>query len=169
MKLHVEGIVKEYRRRKVVDDVSFHVNQGRLWDFSVQTGPAKPPPSTPSWAWSSPMRDPCSSTAKTLPAFPCTSVRKGIGYLAQEASVFRKMTVEDNIAAVFEWRGFAKKEITERTEALLTEFGLQKIRKTRGDLLSGGSAAARKLRAPRFRPAFHSPGRAFCRRRSYRR
>ena len=64
--------------------------------------------------------------------------QKGIGYLAQEASVFRKMTVEDNIAAVLEWRGFSKKDIQLQTQSLLEEFGLEKIRSNRGDLLSGG-------------------------------
>ena len=64
--------------------------------------------------------------------------QKGIGYLAQDPSVFRKMTVEDNIAAVLEWRGLNKNEIKSRTDILLDEFSLTRIRNTRGDLLSGG-------------------------------
>ena len=64
--------------------------------------------------------------------------RKGIGYLAQEASVFRNMSVEDNIKAVLELSKFSKAEQAERTENLLTEFGLQKIRKSKGITLSGG-------------------------------
>jgi lipopolysaccharide export system ATP-binding protein len=62
----------------------------------------------------------------------------GIGYLAQEASVFRKLTVEDNIRAVLEMSKFKKPEQKERLESLLEEFGLIKVRKNRGDLLSGG-------------------------------
>jgi lipopolysaccharide export system ATP-binding protein len=62
----------------------------------------------------------------------------GVGYLSQEASIFRKLSVENNIAAVLEWRGFSRKEVNARTEELLQEFGLTKVRSTRGDLLSGG-------------------------------
>ena len=72
----------------------------------------------------------------------------GIGYLAQEASVFRKLSVEDNIKGVLEMTSLSKEEQAERLEELLNEFGLQHIRKTRGDLLSGESAAGRKLLAP---------------------
>jgi lipopolysaccharide export system ATP-binding protein len=64
--------------------------------------------------------------------------QKGIGYLAQEASVFRKLSVEDNIKAVLEMTKLNKKEQAEKLEGLLNEFGLQHIRKNRGDLLSGG-------------------------------
>jgi lipopolysaccharide export system ATP-binding protein len=62
----------------------------------------------------------------------------GVGYLSQEASIFRKLSVENNIAAVLEWRGFSRREVNARTEELLQEFGLTKVRSTRGDLLSGG-------------------------------
>jgi lipopolysaccharide export system ATP-binding protein len=62
----------------------------------------------------------------------------GVGYLSQEASIFRKLSVENNIAAVLEWRGFSRREVNDRTEELLQEFGLTKVRSTRGDLLSGG-------------------------------
>jgi lipopolysaccharide export system ATP-binding protein len=64
--------------------------------------------------------------------------QKGIGYLAQEASVFRKLSVEDNISAILEMTKLSKTEQKEKLENLLTEFGLQHIRKSRGDLLSGG-------------------------------
>jgi lipopolysaccharide export system ATP-binding protein len=62
----------------------------------------------------------------------------GIGYLAQEASVFRKLSVEDNVAAVLEWRGFDRAEVRRRTDELLDEFSLTKVRASRGELLSGG-------------------------------
>ena len=64
--------------------------------------------------------------------------QSGIGYLAQEASVFRKLSVEDNIRAVLEMTKLSKEEQNRKTESLLDEFGLQRIRKSRGDLLSGG-------------------------------
>jgi lipopolysaccharide export system ATP-binding protein len=64
--------------------------------------------------------------------------QNGIGYLAQESSVFRKMTVEDNIHSVLQMTKLTKKEQTDKVESLLDEFGLQAIRKSRGDLLSGG-------------------------------
>jgi lipopolysaccharide export system ATP-binding protein len=72
----------------------------------------------------------------TLPMYKRAQL--GIGYLPQEASVFRKLSVEDNILAVLEMVGASKKEQHEKLESLLDEFGLQHVRKNRGDLLSGG-------------------------------
>ena len=65
-------------------------------------------------------------------------MQKGIGYLAQEASIFRKLSVQDNIKAVLEMTNYSKAEQTDKLEKLISEFGLQHIRNTRGDLLSGG-------------------------------
>ena len=76
---------------------------------------------------------------KILLSYQCIKrAQKGIGYLAQEASVFRKLSVEDNISAVLEMTKLTKTEQKEKLESLLSEFGLQHIRKSRGDLLSGG-------------------------------
>jgi lipopolysaccharide export system ATP-binding protein len=77
-----------------------------------------------------------SSEITTLPMY--MRAQKGIGYLAQEASVFRKLSIEDNIKAVLELTTLSNEEQSEKMESLLNEFNLQKIRKSRGDLLSGG-------------------------------
>jgi lipopolysaccharide export system ATP-binding protein len=79
----------------------------------------------------------------------------GIGYLAQEASVFRKLSIEDNILGVLEMTKLSKEERHERLEELLNEFGLQAIRKTRGDLLSGGERRRTEIaRALATKPKF---------------
>ena len=81
--------------------------------------------------------------------------RRGIGYLAQEASVFRNLSVEDNIRAVLEMSGFPKEEQSERLETLLDEFGLQKIRKSKGIQLSGGERRRTEIaRALSLKPKF---------------
>jgi lipopolysaccharide export system ATP-binding protein len=139
MRLEVQGIVKEYRRRKVVDEVSFYVNQGEIVGLLGPNGAGKTTSFYTVVGMVKPDAGEVLLDGEVITRLPMYKrAQKGIGYLAQEASVFRKMTVEDNIAAVLEWRGFSKIEIQERCDALLAEFGLEKIRHTRGDLLSGG-------------------------------
>ncbi|MDG1253044.1 MAG: LPS export ABC transporter ATP-binding protein [Schleiferiaceae bacterium] len=139
MKLEVQGIVKEYRRRKVVDEVSFYVNQGEIVGLLGPNGAGKTTSFYTVVGMVKPDAGEVLLDGEVITRLPMYKrAQKGIGYLAQEASVFRKMTVEDNIAAVLEWRGFSKSEIQQRCDSLLGEFGLEKIRKTRGDLLSGG-------------------------------
>jgi lipopolysaccharide export system ATP-binding protein len=139
MRLEVQGIVKEYRRRKVVDEVSFYVNQGEIVGLLGPNGAGKTTSFYTVVGMVKPDAGEVLLDGEVITRLPMYKrAQKGIGYLAQEASVFRKMTVEDNIAAVLEWRGFSKIEIQERCDALLAEFGLGKIRHTRGDLLSGG-------------------------------
>ena len=139
MKLTAEGIFKSYKWRKVVNDISIEVNQGEIVGllgpngagkttcFYMIVGLIKPDGGKISLD---------SSEITTLPMY--MRAQKGIGYLAQEASVFRKLSIEDNIKAVLELTTLSNEEQSEKMESLLKEFNLQKIRKSRGDLLSGG-------------------------------
>ncbi|MEY2962930.1 MAG: export transporter ATP-binding protein [Bacteroidota bacterium] len=139
MKLEAQHIVKKYRSRTVVNDVSFEVNQGEIVGLLGPNGAGK----TTSFYTVVGLIRPFSGSVlldgqpiEKLPMYKRAQL--GIGYLAQEASVFRKLSVEDNIIGVLEMSKVPKAEQHERLEALLDEFGLQHIRTTRGDLLSGG-------------------------------
>ncbi|MGI5914524.1 MAG: LPS export ABC transporter ATP-binding protein [Bacteroidales bacterium] len=139
MKLYTENLVKKYRSRTVVNSVSIEVEQGEIVGLLGPNGAGK----TTSFYMIVGLIKPSEgriflddTDITNLPVY--MRARKGIGYLAQEASVFRNMSVEDNIKAVLELSKFSKAEQAERTENLLTEFGLQKIRKSKGITLSGG-------------------------------
>jgi len=139
MKLYTENLVKKYRSRTVVNRVSIEVEQGEIVGLLGPNGAGK----TTSFYMIVGLIKPSEgriflddTDITNLPVY--MRARKGIGYLAQEASVFRNMSVEDNIKAVLELSKFSKAEQAERTENLLTEFGLQKIRKSKGITLSGG-------------------------------
>ena len=139
MKLEVIKISKDYGRKRVVDDVSFHVNQGEIVGLLGPNGAGKTTSFYAVVGMLKPDKGKVLLDKEDVTRLPMyRRAQKGIGYLAQDPSVFRKMSVEDNIAAVFEWRGLSKNDIKERTEKLLKEFSLLKIRHTRGDLLSGG-------------------------------
>jgi lipopolysaccharide export system ATP-binding protein len=139
MKLEVLKISKDYGRKRVVDDVSFYVNQGEIVGLLGPNGAGKTTSFYAVVGMVKPDKGKVLLDKEDVTRLPMyRRAQKGIGYLAQDPSVFRKMSVEDNIAAVFEWRGLSKNEINERTERLLKEFSLLKIRHTRGDLLSGG-------------------------------
>ena len=139
MKLNAQHIVKKYRNRKVVNEVSLEVNQGEIVGLLGPNGAGK----TTSFYMMVGLVKPDAGKV-FLDADEVTEepmyrrAQMGIGYLAQEASVFRKLSVEDNILAVLEMTGLSKKEQSEKLESLLDEFGLQHIRKSLGDLLSGG-------------------------------
>lgn len=139
MKLAAHNLVKKYRGRAVVNDVSFEVEQGEIVGLLGPNGAGK----TTSFYSVVGLIRPFSGTItldgehiEDLPMFK--RAQKGIGYLAQEASVFRKLSVEDNIKGVLELIEPSEAVRSKRLEELLDEFGLQHIRKTRGDLLSGG-------------------------------
>ena len=139
MKLTAQGIFKSYKGRKVVNDISIEVNQGEIVGLLGPNGAGK----TTSFYMIVGLIKPDggkisldNSEITTLPMY--MRAQKGIGYLAQEASVFRKLSIEDNIKAVLELTSLSKEEQTIKMESLLNEFNLQKIRKSRGDLLSGG-------------------------------
>ena len=139
MKLIAKDIFKSYRGRKVVNDISIEVNQGEIVGLLGPNGAGK----TTSFYMIVGLIKPDggkisldSLDITTLPMYK--RAQKGLGYLAQEPSVFRKLSVEENIKAVLELTNLSKKEQSEKVESLLDEFGLQKIRNSRGDLLSGG-------------------------------
>ena len=139
MKLYTENLVKKYRTRTVVDNVSISVEQGEIVGLLGPNGAGK----TTSFYMIVGLIKPLEGKIflddveiTTQPVYK--RARRGIGYLAQEASVFRNLSVEDNIKAVLEMSGFPSKEQKERLESLINEFGLQKIRKNKGIQLSGG-------------------------------
>ncbi|ACU05875.1 MULTISPECIES: LPS export ABC transporter ATP-binding protein [Pedobacter] len=139
MILRAEHLIKKYKQRTVVNDVSFSVSQGEIvgllgpngagktTSFYMIVGLIKPNEGTIFLDEQDITKDPMYRRAQ-----------KGIGYLAQEASVFRKLSVEDNIMAILEMTKMNREERHEKLEELITEFSLHKVRKNRGDLLSGG-------------------------------
>jgi lipopolysaccharide export system ATP-binding protein len=139
MILRAENIVKKYRKRAVVNGVSFDVHQGEIVGLLGPNGAGK----TTSFYIIVGLIQPFSGRVfledqdiTQLPVYKRAQL--GIGYLAQEASVFRKLSVEDNIRAVLEMTKYTKDYQHEKLESLLNEFGLQYIRKSKGYQLSGG-------------------------------
>ncbi|MEC7173844.1 MAG: LPS export ABC transporter ATP-binding protein, partial [Bacteroidota bacterium] len=139
LKLAANHITKKYGKRKVVDDVSIEVSQGEIVGLLGPNGAGK----TTSFYTIVGLIKPNSGSIvldnTNITSYPMYQrAQNGIGYLAQEASVFRKLSVEDNIRCVLELTKMSKSEQQEKTESLLEEFSLTYIRKNRGDLLSGG-------------------------------
>jgi lipopolysaccharide export system ATP-binding protein len=139
MKLKAENIVKRYRKRTVVKGVSIELNQGEIVGLLGPNGAGK----TTSFYMIVGLVQPNNGRIyldnediTSLPVY--RRAQKGIGYLAQEASVFRHLSVEDNIKAVLEMTNAPKEEQKEKTESLIYEFGLQTVRKSKGIQLSGG-------------------------------
>lgn len=137
--LRTEGLVKTYGKRTVVNHVSFDVKQGEIVGLLGPNGAGK----TTSFYMTTGLVVPNEGRIfigdLEITKFPVYKrARNGIGYLAQEASVFRKMTVEDNIASVLEMTGKPKEYQKEKLESLIAEFRLQKVRKNKGNQLSGG-------------------------------
>jgi len=137
--LRAEGLIKKYGKRTVVNDVSFNVRQGEIVGLLGPNGAGK----TTSFYMTTGLV--VSNGGKIFlgeqeitkdPVY--RRAQKGIGYLAQEPSVFRKMSVEDNIASVLEMTGKPLSYRREKLESLISEFNLQKVRKNLGDNLSGG-------------------------------
>jgi len=139
MILRTDNIVKKYGKRTVVKGVSLDVKQGEIVGLLGPNGAGK----TTCFYMIVGLIKPLSGNVylgnSDITEEPMYKrAQRGIGYLAQEASVFRKLSVEDNIRAVLEFTNLSKKEQQERTEALLDEFGLQHVRKSYGNTLSGG-------------------------------
>jgi len=139
MILRAENIVKKYRKRAVVNSVSFYVQQGEIVGLLGPNGAGK----TTSFYMIVGLIQPFTGRIflddediTQLPVYK--RAQRGIGYLSQEASVFRKLSVEDNLRAVLEMTDYSREYQQEKVETLLTEFGLQHIRKSMGFQLSGG-------------------------------
>ena len=139
MLLRTEKIVKKYRKRTVVNEVSIELHQGEIVGLLGPNGAGK----TTSFYIIVGLIKPLAGKVylddldiTTEPMY--RRAQRGIGYLAQEASVFRKLSVEDNIKAILEFTALSKEKQKERLEILLDEFGLQNVRKNYGITLSGG-------------------------------
>ena len=139
MILKTENLVKKYGSRLVNDNVSYYVEQGEIVGLLGPNGAGK----TTSFYMATGLVKPNSGKVflddldiTDLPMYK--RARLGIGYLAQEASIFRSLTVEENILAVLEMTDLSKAEQKTKTESLLEEFGLTHVKKSKGMVLSGG-------------------------------
>jgi lipopolysaccharide export system ATP-binding protein len=139
MKLSTQSLVKRYRSRNVVKSVSIDVEQGEIVGLLGPNGAGKTTTFYMIVGLITPNDGKIFLENEDITSEPVyRRAQKGIGYLAQEASVFRKLSVEDNLKAVLEMSKLSKEEQRDRVETLLNEFGLQKIRKSLGIQLSGG-------------------------------
>ena len=137
--LRAEGLVKRYGKRTVVNDVNINVRQGEIVGLLGPNGAGK----TTSFYMTTGLIVPNAGRIfiddNEITGYPVYKrARAGVGYLPQEASVFRKLSVEDNIMAVLEMTKLTRRERQEKLESLIREFRLQKVRKNLGDRLSGG-------------------------------
>lgn len=134
-----ENLIKKYHGRTVVDEVSIRLEQGEIVGLLGPNGAGKTTTFYMIVGFIKPLSGKIIMDDKDITSFPMyRRARLGIGYLPQEASIFRKMKVEDNIMAILETTSLNKKERKDRMEQLISEFGLHHVRKNRGDLLSGG-------------------------------
>ena len=139
MVLSTSGLVKRYGARTVVNDVSIEVKQGEIVGLLGPNGAGKTTTFYMTVGLVVPNEGQIFLNDQEITKFPVYKrAQSGIGYLAQEASIFRKMTVEDNIRSVLEMTNKPKEYQKEKLESLIDEFGLHKVRKNLGDRLSGG-------------------------------
>lgn len=156
MRLRADNLIKIYGRRKVVQGVSLEVNQGEIVGLLGPNGAGK----TTTFYMTVGFIKPNSGSVflentdiTNLPMYK--RAQRGIGYLPQEPSVFRKLSVEDNIMAVLEMTQLNKKERVQKLESLIAEFTLEKVRKSHGDTLSGGERRRTEIaRALATNPSF---------------
>ena len=156
MKLLARDLVKFYGRKKVVKGVSLEVNKGEIVGLLGPNGAGKTTSFYMVVGFIKPNEGEVYLGEERITDLPMYKrARKGIGYLPQEPSVFRKLSVEDNIKAVLEMIAISKKEQAEKLEILIEEFGLEKVRKSRGDTLSGGERRRTEIaRALATNPSF---------------
>ena len=161
MKLYTRDLVKKYKSRTVVNKVSIEVNQGEIVGLLGPNGAGK----TTSFYMVVGLIKPNEGSIylqgdegeiidlSTLPVYK--RAQMGVGYLAQEASVFRNLSVEDNIRSVLEMTDFSKEYQKQRLEELISEFSLTKVRKSKGNQLSGGERRRTEIaRAVAINPKF---------------
>ncbi|WP_299888666.1 LPS export ABC transporter ATP-binding protein [uncultured Lacinutrix sp.] len=139
MKLKAEHLMKSYSGRKVVKDVSLEVNTGEIVGLLGPNGAGKTTSFYMIVGLIKPNGGSIHLEGTNITKYPMYKrAQNGIGYLAQEASVFRKLSIEENILSVLQLTKLSKKEQLHKMESLIDEFSLGHIRKNRGDLLSGG-------------------------------
>ncbi len=139
MKLFTQNLDKYYGRRRVVNDVSIEVNQGEIVGLLGPNGAGKTTTFYMVVGFIRPNSGHVYMDRDEITELPMFKrARKGIGYLPQEPSVFRKLSVEDNIKSILELVGLDKEEQEAQLEQLIGEFGLEKVRRNIGDSLSGG-------------------------------
>ncbi len=156
MILRTDQLVKQYKRRTVVNGVSVSVNQGEIVGLLGPNGAGKTTTFYMTVGLIKPNSGRIYLDERDITDEPMyRRAQLGIAYLAQEASVFRKLSVEDNIKAILEMMPLSESEQRERLETLLDEFSLQHIRSSRGDLLSGGERRRTEIaRALAVNPSF---------------
>ena len=156
MRLYTKRLVKKYGKRTVVKGVSIEVNQGEIVGLLGPNGAGKTTTFYMMVGLIAPNEGRIFLDDKEITREPIYKrARRGIGYLAQEASVFRKMSVEDNIRAVLQMTKLKRQEQIDKTNSLIKEFGLEHIRKSKGFQLSGGERRRTEIaRALALDPAF---------------
>ncbi|MDG5799571.1 LPS export ABC transporter ATP-binding protein [Marinilabiliaceae bacterium ANBcel2] len=156
MLLHTKDLVKRYKKRTVVKGVSVEVKQGEIVGLLGPNGAGKTTTFYMIVGLITPNGGEIFLDDENITGLPVyRRAQKGIGYLAQEASVFRNLSVEDNIKAVLEMTSYSKEYQKERTEELIDEFGLNHIRKSKGIQLSGGERRRTEIaRALAINPSF---------------
>ncbi len=156
MRIHTVGLVKKYGKRAVVNNVSFDVNQGEIVGLLGPNGAGKTTSFYMVVGLVKPDKGEVFINDENITKLPMYKRAKmGIGYLPQEASIFRKLSVEDNISAVLEMTKLTRQEQKNKLEALLDEFHLNHVRKINGDVLSGGELRLTEIaRALAVKPKF---------------
>lgn len=139
MKLRAESLIKKYKSRKVVNNVSVEVNQGEIVGLLGPNGAGKTTTFYMIVGLIKPNEGRIFLEGDDITDLPMYKrAKKGVGYLAQEASVFRQLTVEENLLAVLEMTSMSKKERQTKADALIEEFSLEHVRNNKGLVLSGG-------------------------------
>jgi lipopolysaccharide export system ATP-binding protein len=139
MKLRSENLVKRYKKRTVVNNVSIEVEQGECVGLLGPNGAGKTTTFYMTVGLIKPDEGKVFLENEEITNLPMyRRAQKGLGYLAQEASIFRTLSVEDNVKAVLEMTPLSKQEQADKLESLMEEFGLNRVRKSMGNVLSGG-------------------------------